>query len=147
GLAVDHVIRVWEAATGKERRRFQGHRGPICSVAFAPYGKLLASGSEDTSVLLWGLTGRVRKDKPIIPLAGKQMKELWQQLLQEDATIAFRPIQALTRAPDQTAPFLQKHLSSRSGVDAKQTARWIKDRDSEEFAARQKATKELQKLG
>jgi WD40 repeat protein len=49
----EHVIQLWEAETGKLRREFRGHRGPVRSLAFSPDGRLLASGSQDTTVLVW----------------------------------------------------------------------------------------------
>lgn len=49
------LVRVYDAETGKPRRTFQGHLGPVTCVAFAPDGNTLASGSADTTVLLWSL--------------------------------------------------------------------------------------------
>jgi len=49
----DKTVRLWEAATGKEMRKLQGHSEEVFSVAFSPDGKRLASGSGDTTVLVW----------------------------------------------------------------------------------------------
>jgi hypothetical protein len=51
-------LRVWEAETGKEVLPLKGHTGAVCSVAFSPDGKFLASGSGDGVVKVWDLTGR-----------------------------------------------------------------------------------------
>ena len=58
-LAVGHsTIQIWEVATMKLRREFDGHQGAIRSLAFSPDGGLLASGSADTTVLIWDVWGR-----------------------------------------------------------------------------------------
>lgn len=43
------VVIVWEAATGRERRRLEGHR----DIAFAPRGRLAALVTKDYAVKLW----------------------------------------------------------------------------------------------
>jgi WD40 repeat protein len=53
------LIRIWDAATGKELRQLQGHPQWAEAVAFSPDGKQLASGSETGGIRLWNLaTGR-----------------------------------------------------------------------------------------
>jgi RNA polymerase sigma factor (sigma-70 family) len=52
------TIRVWDVATGKESRRFEGHLGQIKSLAFSPDGKRLASASRDSTVLVWDVSPR-----------------------------------------------------------------------------------------
>jgi hypothetical protein len=44
---------LWEASSGQRLRTFQGHSGPVFSVAFSPDGKWLATGSEDNTAVLW----------------------------------------------------------------------------------------------
>ena len=47
------------ARGAEEFRVFEGHTGPVCSVAFTPDGKYVVSGSEDGSARVWEVaTGR-----------------------------------------------------------------------------------------
>src|SRR5262249_45948367 len=45
--------RMWETATGKLRGQIRGHAGSVRGAAFSPDGRLLATGSQDTTVLIW----------------------------------------------------------------------------------------------
>jgi WD40 repeat protein len=54
-------IRLIELATGQQRSRFRGHEGAVTCLAFSPDGNTLASGSRDTTVLLWQVP---RGDRP-----------------------------------------------------------------------------------
>ena len=48
-------VRVYDWPQGKPLRTFLGHRGPVTGVRFTADGKSLATGSQDTTVLLWDL--------------------------------------------------------------------------------------------
>ena len=53
-------------STGKETATFKGHEGSVDTVAFSGDGQLLASGSADHTVKLWG----VAKGQEVATLKG-----------------------------------------------------------------------------
>jgi WD40 repeat protein len=46
-------VYVWDATSGKEMLKLDGHTDGVNSVAFSPDGKRLASGSADMTVKVW----------------------------------------------------------------------------------------------
>ena len=49
----DGTARLWDAATGAEIRRFEGHGSPVTSVAFSPDGATLLTRGNDGTARLW----------------------------------------------------------------------------------------------
>jgi WD40 repeat protein len=49
----DKTARLWDLATGKEVRRFQGHTLWVWSVALSKDGKWLVTGGKDETARLW----------------------------------------------------------------------------------------------
>jgi hypothetical protein len=55
----DPTARLWDAATGKQIRSFEGHTASLWSVAFSPDGRFVLTGSADNTARLWdAATGR-----------------------------------------------------------------------------------------
>jgi WD40 repeat protein len=57
GVGRGDDVELWEIATAKLRRRLSGHSAMVTAFAFSADGRLLASGSEATTVLVWDVWG------------------------------------------------------------------------------------------
>jgi WD40 repeat protein len=69
----DKVVRVWEAATGKELVTLKGHEGDdVRSVTFSPDGKRLASVGGDKVVRVWD----VAAEKELFAMKG-HTADIW----------------------------------------------------------------------
>ncbi|OJJ98902.1 hypothetical protein ASPACDRAFT_121692 [Aspergillus aculeatus ATCC 16872] len=49
----DNTVKLWDTATGIERRTLTGHSNSVFSVVVSPDGRTLASGSGDDTIKLW----------------------------------------------------------------------------------------------
>jgi WD40 repeat protein len=135
----DGSVRLVETASGKERRRFQGHLDKVTAAAFSKNGKFLASGSADTTILIWSVYGA-----PSGPIDKKKLNSLWEDLAHQDATVAFTAVCALIHAPEQAIPFLKKQLQSVPLMPEARLHQLIADLESDRFLVRKNAVAEIQ---
>lgn len=143
----DGSVRLWEVATRKERACFEGHRGAVRAVAISRDGRSIASGSDDTTILVWDATVGASPDAA---LSVRQLRTLWRDIADADASRAYRAIWRMALAPKQAVPFLTEQVCPVASLDAtrqKQADRLVADLDSDQFAARQDAETELEKMG
>ena len=71
-------IHIWSVQTGQLLDQLSGHEGPVASLAFAPLGDTIVSGSWDHTVRVWSIFGRTQSSEPI-------------QLQADVLHVAFRP--------------------------------------------------------
>jgi WD40 repeat protein len=144
----DSIIHLLETATCKERHQFTGHHGLIYSLAFSSDSRKLISGSEDTTALVWDLYGKFgSKEKWDGAIPAAELDSCWSDLGGSDAGKAYQAIRRLAASSADAAPYLAKRLQPVKLVAPKHPAKLVADLDSNEFAVREAAEKELGNLG
>jgi RNA polymerase sigma factor (sigma-70 family) len=147
-LAVGDVagtIHLAELATGKIRHRLtDGHRAGIAALVFSADGERLISGSEDTTALVWDVTGRrSAKREALMPA---DLGACWNDLASDDAPRGYQAMRILVLSPADAVTVLAAHLHPAAAPDAKRIDKLIANLDSETFATRDAATKDLAQL-
>jgi dipeptidyl aminopeptidase/acylaminoacyl peptidase len=140
----DEAVHLIELATGKERHTFTGHRGRPVSLAFSRDGTALVSGSQDSTALVWDLTGRRIAARSLSP---RELDASWADLLGDDAAKAYVAVRALAASAPGAVAYLESRLHPAAAADGKWVAALIADLDNDSFAAREKAESELDQLG
>jgi RNA polymerase sigma factor (sigma-70 family) len=142
----DCAIRLWNVVTGKEVCRWEGHPSAVTQLAFSPDDRRLASGGADSAIVLWDVAawrGKTRlANRRLSPEA---LKARWDDLVSPDAAKAYRAVWALAASPEESVPFVRSRLArvaTPRGIE-----RLIADLDSDRFATRQQAERELARLG
>jgi hypothetical protein len=130
--ARDHSVRLWDLVSGTELKRLHGHAGTVLALAFAPDGQTLASGSRDTTVLLWDLS-RVRLEKLVAQLG-------------RAGGAAARAAAGLAADPREAVGLLKDHLRQLAEAEARVNG-LLAGLDDDQFEVREKASRELEKLG
>jgi hypothetical protein len=134
------------AAAPARLTSFDGHTKPVRCLAFAPDGKVLASGGADHTILLWDTSGL--PSNPVAKEAATaQQLQAWWQKLGGPAADAYPTLAQLVAHPKQAVAYLREHLKPAVAVDSKRIAALVQALDSPRYAERQQASKELEKFG
>jgi RNA polymerase sigma factor (sigma-70 family) len=146
-----NVVRVWEIVTGRQVAAFAGHHSGVTALVFAPDDRTLASGAGDSTILVWDLVGRLRNQPGAHqPPTAAWLQARWQDLDGADPVQAYEAIGELVGCSDAGVAFLKTRLSAVPPPNAaalRLAAKLAGDLDSEDFAVRQRAAQELEKLG
>jgi hypothetical protein len=83
-----------------------------------------------------------------VVLSAAGLRERWAALADADAAKAYEAMRALGASPAQAVPWLRERVRPvKAVVERRKLARLIADLGSEDFAVRDEATRELEKLG
>ncbi len=143
-------MQVFDAFSGERLGTISGHGGSFSSYSFSASGRLLATlSSSDTTGLIWDaqtVLGGLRL-KPI-DLSHEELVALWDDLESKDAIKAYQAIGRLASGPRKALAWLGDHVKpvSRDQVDKKRLDQLLAKLDSDDFAVREQATKDIEKF-
>ena len=129
----------------KESRQIGGHHGHITCLAFSPDSKFLATGGSDQVVYVWRVEDFFKR--PNLPEVKGDVAALWPRLADADAGKAYQAIAQLERKPKEAVALLRTHLKPVPMADEKVIAQHLRDLSSANFAIRQQANVNLEKVG
>src|SRR5262249_33139751 len=138
-------IVAYEVATGKPRRTLTGHANYVASLAFSPDGRRMVSGSRDGTALVWDVTlagAAPRKPQDTDPA------KLWETAASGEPRAAYAALATLATMPDRAVALLREQLKpAPAAPTAAALDRIFADLGGDDFATREKATKELAGFG
>jgi hypothetical protein len=148
------ALRLWEIATGKELHQVKRPESYNCvqgtfitCLTFMPNSKALATGMGDGTVLVWDLAPVGWSAKAgLKDLDDRALAALWSDLAGENSR-AYKAMWILGESPRQALPFLKEHVMPLEGVDPNLVQRLLAELDDSDFEIREKAAKELAKMG
>jgi WD40 repeat protein len=134
-----------ETTRGVILDQLDGHRGPVTNLAFQPGTNALFSVAQDGVLYLRDVAPILKANKPQpLSLTKQQLEEAWAQLGGEDSRGVAVAVQTLVRAEKDTLPLLKGRVHP---IEAARVTQLLKDLDDENFEVRDKAMRELGRMG
>jgi len=140
-------IGIYETASGKVVRHFEGHTRFVFDLAFAPDGSKLVSASHDYTGLVWDVALRTFTDRPPGMLTAKEVADSWGRLAAPDPVLGWRAVADLVGSPTQAVSFLADRLKPLPVPTAADLDRIEKQLAAPGFEDREKASAELGAFG
>lgn len=114
-------------------------------MAFSANDGLLATGADDATCLVWQAPRRTARATARLEHA--TCERLWADLANADASRAHHAIAELVHCGDSAVAFLTERLRPPAPLDVQVVNRLLRHLDSPQFATRERAGGELQRLG
>jgi hypothetical protein len=145
----DPVVRLWDVASGRLRRRLTTNPVGVKALAVSPDGLSLALTSGQR-VYVWNVATRELGDLgPALKLAPAELKAFWDDLASVDHAKADKAFRQLAAAQEHGLAFLKEQMRAIAAppVDWQRVDQLIGQLDNPMYPIRQKASQELAKLG
>jgi hypothetical protein len=138
---------VWDLNAGQEVGRLGGHSDGRMCFAVSPDGRFVVTAGSDHSALVWDARAVTARHVPPAPLGSRGLT-MWANLADDqDAAGAFRAIGGFADQPAATIALFRERLKPALPPDRDEVARLIADLDDQAFPRRERAEKELVRLG
>ncbi|HLW65116.1 MAG TPA: hypothetical protein VKS79_07305 [Gemmataceae bacterium] len=142
-MAGSQGVGIWETNSGRCVLSFP--QAGVRSLAFAPDSRTLATGLANGTVTIWDVAPT--KPQTSGRLSDAELRVAWSNLTGDDAGRAHQALWQLAAARDQATTLLTTQLKSIVSVSDEHLRKLISDLDSNRFATREAASKELSGLG
>lgn len=137
-------LEVREALSGQVLLTFKGQEGRIGDLAFSPDGRLLASATSDSTVILWSVPPFATA-KPGT-WDRRHFERLWQDL-RGDAKNAYQAMANLCAGGNEAALLLQDRIQLETDDQRRLMQQTLADLAAPKFSAREQAMVRLEKGG
>jgi len=145
---MDGTVSFWSVRSGEKLGERPGHRGYITVIRYLPDGKRLLTASSDSTAILWDLAGLKKPDGTAATGPDrKRLEAAWGDLASDNATKANEAVFALAAAGPAAVDVLAGRLQSVEVTEEDRVRELIEDLGDERYAVRERATRELSKLG
>jgi WD40 repeat protein len=139
----DPFARRWDLVEGKELPHLATHRSWCGAVEFSANGRVLVTGSRDTTSLMWSGAAVARRAAAPTRPTSEALDRLWADIGHPDAAIGYRAVVALAAAGDRTTTMIADRLRPAAPIDSARIARLIDALNLPRFADRERATAAL----
>jgi|GEM_PF-1672796 len=140
-------IWIYETASGRVVRRFEGHGTYTYGLAFTPDGSKLVSVSHDHTGLVWDITLPTFTDRKVGPLTPKEQADAWNRLAAPDPALAWRSMADLAGSSTEAVALLADRLRPPPVPTAAVLDRIEKELEAPLNEDREKASSELDAFG
>jgi hypothetical protein len=111
---------------------------------FAPDGKSLITGQDDSTILVWKLpTDLWQRHHPKRPASVRELEQWWAALAGADVFQAYAAIWHFVDVPEDALRILSRRLKPTEPIPAPSLQRALANLDSNQFVVRQAAQKQL----